>query len=74
MWQAQLHAVIREKAEIFFYSDRLSEQQIRDAFLSPCPSIEAEVERLRSQKGRGLSICILPEGPLTIPYCAAPVA
>jgi nickel-dependent lactate racemase len=71
MWQAQLHAVILEKARVFFHSDHLSAKQIEDAFLSPCPSIAETVARLAAETARPLSICILPEGPLTIPYCTA---
>lgn len=68
MWQAQIHAKILEKAEVYFYSDTLSEAQLRSAFLKPCRSIHETVDRLRHERGQDLSVCILPEGPVTVPY------
>lgn len=68
MWQAQIHAKIVEKAEVYLYSDNLSATQLSDAFLKPCRSIEETVELLRRDRGTDFSICVLPEGPVTIPY------
>lgn len=68
MWQAQIHALICQKADVYFYSDNLSDDQIRNALLKPCRNIEATVDQLLEKYGRDASICILPEGPQTIPY------
>lgn len=67
-WQAQIHAQICRKARVCFYSDHLSDQQIRSAFMQPCRDIAAWITREARQAGGPLSICVLPEGPLTIPY------
>ncbi len=68
MWQAQIHAMICRKAEVCFYSANLSDEQIRSAFFKPCRSIEAAVNELLERYGRSASICVLPEGPQTIPF------
>ena len=55
-------------ADVYFYSDNLSDEQIIGAMLKPCRSIEATVYDLVRKYGRETSICVLPEGPQTIPY------
>lgn len=67
-WQAQIHAVICRKADVFLYSHNLSDEQISNVFLKVCRSIEDTLEELLKRYGPEASICILPEGPLTIPY------
>jgi nickel-dependent lactate racemase len=68
MWQAQIHALICQKADVYFYSENLTEDQIRSALLKPCQSVEAAVNDLLRRHGRSASICVLPEGPQTIPF------
>jgi len=67
-WQAQIQALILEKADVYFYSENLSDEQIIGAMLKPCHDIEATVYDLARKYGRETSICVLPEGPQTIPY------
>jgi nickel-dependent lactate racemase len=68
MWQAQIQALLLLKAKVYFYSKNLSDEQIAGAMLRPCHSIEAAVDKLIREHGRDASICILPEGPQSIPY------
>lgn len=68
MWQAQIHARIVERNAVYLYSDNLSDSQLERAFLHPCTSIEQTVEALCSRGNEDASICVLPEGPVTIPY------
>ena len=68
MWQAQIQALISQKTDVYFYSENLSDEQIRGALLKPCRNIEATVDELLQKYGRQASICVLPEGPQTIPY------
>ena len=67
-WQVQIQAQIQLKANVFVYADYLSDEQIRSALLKPCRNIEATVAELRTAYGPGATICVLPEGPQTIPY------
>jgi len=67
-WQAQVQAQILMKADVFVYSTYLSDEQVRKAMLSPAGSIEATLAELVTKYGDNARICVLPEGPVTIPY------
>ncbi len=67
-WQAQIQAQIQLKAEVYVRSDHLTDEQVRRALLLPCASIEHTVAQLRERYGPTATICVLPEGPQTIPY------
>ena len=69
-WEAQIQALICQKAEVWFYSDNLTDTQIESALLRPCRSIERTVEKLLEKYGPQASVCVLPEGPQTVPYLA----
>jgi nickel-dependent lactate racemase len=70
-WQAHIQALIQLKADIYVRSDGLTDDQIRGALLIPCRRIEDTVAELVGKYGRGASICVMPEGPQTIPYIAS---
>jgi nickel-dependent lactate racemase len=69
-WQAQIQAQIQLKSDVHVRTDNLSDAQIRSAMLEPCGRIEDTVAALLEQYGPGACICVLPEGPQTIPYVA----
>lgn len=67
-WEAQVQAQIQLHADVYVYSAGLNDEQLRSALFEPVRDIPALVEKLiRKNGGRG-RICILPEGPQTIPY------
>jgi nickel-dependent lactate racemase len=68
MWQAHIQALICLKADVYLYSHNLSDEQIRGALLKPCRDVGTMVGGLLRKYGPGATICVLPEGPLTIPY------
>ncbi len=67
-WQVQVQAQIQLKADVFVYSDNLSDGQLRQALFEPCRDIPQAIHDLRSKYGPNTRICALPEGPQTIPY------
>lgn len=67
-WQAQIQAQIQLKADVYVRSDNLTDEQITSALLLPCPSVEETMEQLLDRYGRDARICVLPEGPQTVPY------
>jgi len=67
-WQAQIQAQIQLKADVYVRTDNLTDAQIRSALLEPCARIEDTVAALMDWYGAGARICVLPEGPQTIPY------
>lgn len=70
-WQVQIQAQIQLRAEVHVYSDGLTDAQIEQALLLPCPNIEQTVAQLQAKYGPEARICVIPEGPQTIPYLQA---
>ncbi|HOA24993.1 MAG TPA: nickel-dependent lactate racemase [Aggregatilineales bacterium] len=73
-WQVQIQAQIQLHADVYVYSDNLTDEQIREALFIPTRSIEATVAELVERYRPGARICVMPEGPLTIPYVRETVA
>jgi len=67
-WQAQIQAQIQLKADVYVHSGHLTEEQIRSTLLNPAPSLEGTLAALAERYGPSARICVLPEGPQTIPY------
>lgn len=67
-WQAQIQAMIQLKADVYVRTDNLTTEQIEMALFRPSPSIEDTLTDLLAEHGGQASICVLPEGPQTIPY------
>lgn len=67
-WQVQIQAQIQLKADVYVRTDNLMADQIESALLRQSPRIEDTVAELFSKYGHQASICVLPEGPQTIPY------
>jgi nickel-dependent lactate racemase len=67
-WQVQIQAQIQNRAEVFVYSDGLSDEEIQKALFTPCRNIEAAISSLLERYGSKARICVLPEGPQTIPF------
>ncbi|MGD8750817.1 MAG: nickel-dependent lactate racemase [Anaerolineales bacterium] len=67
-WQVQIQAQILKKADVYVRSDYLDDEHIERALLKPCHTIEDTVSQLLDHYGPEASICVLPEGPMTIPH------
>ncbi|GMQ79002.1 MAG: nickel-dependent lactate racemase [Anaerolineae bacterium] len=67
-WQVQIQAQIQLQADVYVYSHNLSSEQIQKALFKPCDDIVNQVTLLRSHFGPKARICVIPEGPQTIPY------
>ena len=67
-WQAQLQARILQRAEVLAYSENLSERCLDEMLLGHCTEIDAAVQEALARHGPGARLCVLPEGPQTIPY------
>ena len=67
-WEAHIQALIQLRADVYVYSDGLSDEQIREALLMPCASIEETLAELLRRYGPQAQVCVLPEGPQTIPF------
>jgi len=67
-WQVQIQARIQRLATVLMKSDGLTDEQIRMAHLEPIHDVEATVMRLLEKYGEDATLCVLPQGPRTIPY------
>lgn len=68
-WQVQTLAKVRLKADVYVRADGLTDEQITQSLLKPCRKIEDTLSALMSGcAGHRPSVCILPEGPVTIAY------
>jgi lactate racemase len=68
-WQVQTLAKVRLKADVYVRADGLTDEQIAQSLLAPCRRIEDTLAELTARyPNRKPSICVLPEGPVTIAY------
>ena len=67
-WQVQVQAMIQQKAQVYLKTSGLSPDQVRVAHLEPVEDIARLVEDRLSEAGPQARVCVLPEGPQTIPY------
>ena len=65
-WQVQIQAQIMTICKVYLKSDHLTDHEITKAHLTPINNIEDKVNELISINPKS-SICVLPEGPQTIP-------
>lgn len=65
-WQVQVQANIQKKADVYVFSEGLSDEQIRRALFIPCRDLPATLQALT--KKHGPRVCVMPDGPLTIAY------
>src|SRR5437867_10066441 len=67
-WQVQIQAQIQLKAKVFVKSDCLSESQLRQAHFEPVHDVAAATGDALRSAGHHATLCVLPQGPQTIPY------
>jgi len=69
-WEAQLLARVLLSARVFLKADGLSDDAVVAAHCIPIHSVEDTVSQLLREYGKNARICVLPEGPQTVPYLA----
>ena len=67
-WQVQVLARILTRARVVVVTDHLDSGQLARAHLGHADSVEGAVTGALGAAGPGGSVCVLPEGPQTIPY------
>ncbi len=66
-WQVYFQAMVQMKADVFLYS-KLDPETVKSAHLEPVSNINSLILELVEKYGPDTRICVLPEGPHTIPY------
>ncbi len=70
-WQVQLQAAIQTKARVVVHSGYLSAADLRSAHLEHTDDIEGTVAAALRAAGPDARVCVLPEGPQTIPFLSS---
>lgn len=65
-WQAQVLGRVLQRAQVWLYSEGLTDQIIRDAQLVPVSDLTAAVCDASRALGGPRRVAVLPEGPLTV--------
>ncbi len=70
-WQAQIQAKILCAARVAVHAGGISDADLVEVGLEPAGDIATFVARALRRAGPGARVCVLPDGPQTIPYIAA---
>jgi nickel-dependent lactate racemase len=67
-WQVQIQAQIQIKARVLVKTAGLTPDAVRAAHFEPVEDVAAAVGRALAAAGPDATLCVLPQGPQTIPY------
>jgi hypothetical protein len=67
-WQVQVQAQIQTKADVLVKTGGLRPEEVRAAHFTPIDDIEQTVRDRLLRAGPASTLCVLPQGPQTIPY------
>jgi nickel-dependent lactate racemase len=67
-WQVQVQAQIQTKADVLVKTAGLRPEEVRAAHFMPIDDIEQTVRERLLRSGPASTLCVLPQGPQTIPY------
>jgi nickel-dependent lactate racemase len=67
-WQVQIQARIQSAHRVVMHTSHLSDAELAEAHLEQTTDIAATVAEAVEKAGPGARVCVLPEGPQTIPY------
>jgi lactate racemase len=67
-WQVQIQAQIQARSTVVMHTSYLSDADLADAHLRQTPDISATIAAELGRQGTTARLCVLPEGPQTIPY------
>jgi nickel-dependent lactate racemase len=70
-WQVQIQAQIQLKARVLVRTSGLSSDEIRAAHFEPIDDVACAVREAIARAGSQATLCVLPQGPQTIPYLAS---
>ncbi len=71
-WQVQIQAQIQVKATVLVKTSGLSDAEVRAAHFQPIADVSEAVRDALRRAGPDATLCVLPQGPQTIPYVAQP--
>ncbi len=69
-WQVQIQAQIGLKARVLVKAEGLTPDELRAAHVEPVADLDDAVASVLTAAGPEATLCVLPQGPQTIPYLA----
>jgi nickel-dependent lactate racemase len=69
-WQVQVQARLQVQARILVRTDGLDDDALASAHLGATDDVTATVEECLAAAGPDARVCVLPDGPTTVPYVA----
>ena len=73
-WQIQIQARIQADSRVVMHTSYLSDADLAAAHLEQTDDIPGTVEKAMRDAGSSARLCVLPEGPQTVPYVAGELA
>lgn len=70
-WQAQIQARILSTARVAVHTNGISDADLVAVGLEPAEDLASFVAEALRHAGSGARLCVLPDGPQTIPYLVA---
>ena len=67
-WQVQIQARIQSRCRVIMHTGSLSDADLAAAHLEQTADVTAAIAEAMAAAGPGARLCVLPEGPQTIPY------
>jgi lactate racemase len=67
-WQVQVQARVQQRARVVMHTATLSEADLASAHLGYTDDVTASIKEELARLGSDARLCVLPEGPQTIPY------
>lgn len=67
-WQVQIQARIQSHSRVIMHTGHLSDTDLAAAHLEQTRDVTATIAEAMAAAGPGARLCVLPEGPQTIPY------
>ena len=71
-WQAQVLGRVLRRAQVWLYSDGLTDAMTAGALLVPVHDLATVVDQALAALGGGGTVAVLPEGPLTVATVSPP--
>ena len=70
-WQVQVQGRVQAKARVVMHTGYLSDEEVAEAHLEQTDDVERTVARGLAGAGPDAWLCVLPEGPQTVPFLTA---
>ena len=71
-WQVQIQCQVQARARVLVHTGGLTTAELAAAHLEPAADVSDTVRDELDRLGPATTLCVLPEGPQTIPYVEAP--